>query len=86
MTEPFVGEIQLFGINCSARISIAAISGSSEAPNRAARLIRAYLPASALTQVSKEGVAEANTTCAEAKDARSTAISRAEYITPSSCL
>lgn len=53
------------------------MSGISASPKREVRSMRAYFPASALAQLSKDGVAEASTTCAEHKDARSTAMSRA---------
>jgi len=58
-------------------MSIARIRGISAAPKRAPRSMRAYFPVSAFTQLSRLGVAEASTTCAEHSEARSTAMSRA---------
>ena len=72
-----VGLIQRFASSLSTRMSIACICGSSAAPKREVRSIRAYFPLSALTQVSRHGVAEARITCASVMDARSTAMSRA---------
>ena len=53
------------------------ISGSAEAPKREVRSSRVYFPASALAQLSSDGVAEASTTLPEQIEARSTAMSRA---------
>ena len=67
-------------------MSIAKISGILASPNLSVRSTRLYLPISAFAQVSKEGVADAKTTEACSIEALITAISRAEYSTPSSCL
>ena len=67
-------------------MSIAPICGITAGPKRDVNSTRVYLPASALAQLSNDGVAEARTTCAPQIDARSTAMSRALYSTPSSCL
>ena len=48
--------------------------------------MRLYFPPSALAQVSKEGVADAKITAPISIEALITAISRAEYNAPSSCL
>ena len=50
------------GCICSARMSIGFISGSTAAPNRDVRSSRSYLPASALAQLSSDGVALARIT------------------------
>ena len=72
-----VCEIQRPAGRDSPRISIAPSLGITAAPNRAANSRYWYLPASALAQLSKLGVAEASTTRAPQIDARSTAMSRA---------
>ena len=67
-------------------MSIVKISGILASPNLSVRSTRLYFPVSAFTQVSKEGVAEAKITEPCSIEALITAISRAEYNTPSSCL
>ena len=81
-----IGEIHLSPASRSARMSIARIWGSSAAPKREPKSSRRYFPASTFAQLSRLGVAEAKTTAQPAIAARSTAMSRAWYKTPSSCL
>ena len=70
---------------CS-RMSIASTAGSCAPPCRAVSVRRWYRPASTLLRVSRLGVADTNTAGAPLSRARTTAMSRAWYVTPSSCL
>ena len=70
----------------SAFMSTVTISGRTAGPNLEGRSTRSYLPDRALVQVSSDGVADERITVALDEDARSTAMSRALYWIPSSCL